>query len=131
MGDQTIDIQGVETGDWLYCTIWEGVQVTYPKCLSEEQVIALMEKHPILAEIIEDECDIEIEGGMFRGVSVGMTADLIPFSQFDEDHTFDYRDFDNFKSDSGWDGEDKVILVDGFTFHISLTGCYYTNIGFE
>ena len=128
MSEYTIDIEGASTGDWLYCTKWETVEVTYPKCLSPEQVLELMEKHPILAEVLEEECD-DISDGLLKGGSIAFTADKI---QYDPDLDLDYwwEHFDNFECGSGWSGiGKKVIIVDGFIFYISLTGSTYTNIG--
>jgi hypothetical protein len=127
MSDYTIDIAGASTGDDLYCTTWEQVEVTYPKCLSPEQVVELMSKHPILAEVVEDEVD-DISNGLVKGGSIAFSADKIPFDP-DLDLTYWWKHFDNFEAECGWDGKNKVINVDGFIFHISQTGYNYTNIG--
>ena len=131
MGYHSIDLNGATANDKVYCTMWHSCWVEYPKELSEEQVFDLMEKHPLLLEFLEydDGCG-ELEDGTYGAVSLGLTSDEVPFSQFDEDHEFDCRDFDNFKSDSDWDGEDKTIVVDGHTFKILLGDVSYVNINY-
>ena len=125
MGNYSIDISHATAKDKVYCTEWATVLVRFPKGLTEEQVENLMAKHPVLEDILDnDTCgdgDIDVVTGEFTGVALGFTSDHIPFSQFSPDHEFDYRDFDNYKTYDGWDGEDKTIQVDGHDFHISVT----------
>ena len=132
MGDYNIDLDGADANSMVYCTEWYACYAEYPKELSEDGAVALMKKHPILAEFLEyDDCgDGNFEDGCFSGVSLGFTSDKIPFSQFDEDHEFDCRDFDNFKSDSDWDGCEQTIVVDGHTFEVSIGGLGYININY-
>jgi len=123
MGNYNVDVSGATANDKVYCTMWTPVFVQFPKGLTVDQVENLMAKHPLLLEVLEEDTgcgEIDVEAGDYIGVALGLTSDLIPFSEFDEDHEFDHRDFDNFKSDAGWDGEDKTIQVDGHTFVISV-----------
>ena len=131
MGYIQADLNGATANDKVYCTMWYACYADYPKELSKEQVWALMEKHPILTEFLEydDGCG-ELENGTYGGVCLGFTSDYISFSQFDEDHEFDYRDFDNFKSDSDWDGCVQTIVVDGHTFEVSIGVLEYCNINY-
>jgi hypothetical protein len=132
MGNYSIDISHATAKDKVYCTQWTPVLVRFPKGLTEEQVENLMEKHPLLLEVLEEDTgcgDIDVVAGDYTGVALGLTSDRIPFSDFDENHEFDYRDFDNYKSDAGWDGWDKTIQVEGHDFHISVTDAEpYINI---
>jgi len=132
MGDYSIDLGGAGANDKVYCTMWYACYAEYPKELSEDEAVALMEKHPILTEFLDaDDCgDAVFEDGEYSGVSLGFTSDEILFSQFDKDHDFDCRDFDNFKSDSDWDGHAKTIVVDGHTFEVSIGGLGYININY-
>ena len=132
MGCIQADLNGATANDKVYCTMWYACYADYPKELSEEEATALMLKHPILTEFLEyDDCgDGNFEDGCFSGVSLGFTSDKIPFSDFHEDHEFDYRDFDNFKSDSDWDGCVQTIVVDGHTFEVSIGVLEYCNINY-
>ena len=132
MGNYNIDVSGATANDKVYCTAWTSVLVQFPKGLTVEQVESLMEKHPLLLEVLEEDTgdgDVDVVAGDYTGVALGLTSDRIPFSQFAPNHDFDWRDFDNYKSDAGWDGEDKTIEVGGHTFHISVTDAEpYINI---
>ena len=130
MGMYHIDLNGATANDKVTCTMWHNCWVEYPKELSdEEEVFDLMEKHPILKEFLyEDDGSGELEDGTYDCVSLGLVSDEVPFSQLDG---FDYRNFDNFKSDSGWNGVSKTIVVDGHTFQIHLGDINNININMK